>query len=740
MFILSYSVNMASAQYIDRSQEVLLINKLANSSPDTNRIQLLISLGKFHAYKEGKTTKDLDSSYTYLIWARRLSDTLGIKYFQHQTESMIVTFLLNKGDLVAAEARYQLLMGDCVRTGDRQCKADAMFRHAIFMSSAGINVQVAKKEYAECAKIYHQLNEYNEEERQYYELAFIDFKDGKIDLAESELLNVAKKAKTIKFKRLPDTYTLLSKLYRVKGDFNNGLRYAILATEAVEDSPDKHGERYYYDDLARMYQELGENRQAIIWYGKAVNKWKFQDLPEYGMYLAQGHLITELIAKNKGKEALNAVLNLQREIPPVTAIQKACVFQNLAICYNGLKEYDLAEKYFLDAVNLYKNSELDFEGPQESYPQIGRFYLEQKQYKKADLYLQQALAFNPQRLSVAAIRDVHYMLFKVDSAEKNYLFAIDHQRIGKQLDDSLLNRFKMYEVAKLQVQFKTAELDEKYKNQEKLQSVKLQQAHQTQNVIIGFAGILFVIFILLLNQYRIKQTSNKKLQAQQLEISSQNYMLQNLVREKEWLVKEIHHRVKNNLQTIVSLLESQSIFLTNSDALAAVKNSQHRIHAMSLIHQKLYLTDNVTTVNMATYTNELVKYLAESFNSYPKAIFNLEINPIEVDVTIAIPLGLILNEAITNSLKYAFNEKKGVISIKFSQESLFYTLIIADNGIGLPAGFNNTVKIDSLGMTLIKGLCKEIGARFDIRNQNGTIISITFGQLSDTRHGAAKII
>jgi len=727
-----------SAQYIDRSRENLLMSKLAISQSDTSRIQILILLGKFHTYKEGKTQKDLDSGYRYLIWAKRLSDTLNIKYFQHETESMLVTFLLNKGDIAVAEARYKVLLKDCEHTGDQQCKADAMFRHAIFLSSAGLSPQIAKNEYAECAKIYHQLNEKNDEERQYYELAFINFKEGKINLAETELLNIIQKAKETKFARLPDTYTLLSKLYRVKGDFNNGLKYAILATETIENSPNKRGERYYYDDLARMYHEIGENRQAIIWYEKAVYKWRIQGLPEYGMYLAQGHLIMELVAKNKSNEALYAVKELEKEIPPVTAIQKACVSQNLAICYEGLKQFDLAEKYFLNAVNLYKNSELDFEGPQESYPQIGRFYLERKQYRKADYYLKQALNFNPQRLSIAAIRDVHYMLFKVDSAEKNYLSAIDHQRIGKHLDDSLLNRFKMYEIAKLQVQFKTAELDEKYENQAKLQSINLQQAHQTQNVIIGFAAVLFIIFILLLNQYRIKQSSNKQLRAQQLEISSQNFMLQNLVQEKEWLVKEIHHRVKNNLQTIVSLLESQSIFLTNADALAAIKNSQHRIHAMSLIHQKLYLTENVTTVNMAIYINELVKYLSESFNSTKRTIFNLEISPIEIDVATAIPMGLILNEAITNSIKYAFNGKEGLISIKFLKEDLIYKLTIADNGIGLPIDFNKEVKIDSLGMTLIKGLCKEINATFDIKSESGVIISITFKTPSLNRNNTHK--
>jgi two-component sensor histidine kinase len=724
-FILFSIANKSSAQYIDKKEEILLMNKLSQSQSDTNRIQLLLFLGKYHTYKEGKTKKDLDSAYAYLSWARKLSDTLHLQYFQHQSESMIVTFLLNKGDLTTAEKRYQLLMNNCDHTGDIQCKADAMFRHAIYYSSADTNYEVAKKEYAECARIYHRLNEHDHEMRQYYELAFVHFKEDKQDLAIKELLNVVNQAKAAKFDRLPETYTLLSKIYRVKGDFNKGLKYAILATEAIQVAKKKRGERYYYDDLARMYQDIGEKKQALVWYDRAVSLWRKQGLAEYGMYLAQGHLITELIAKGDAARALYEVKKLELEIPPITTMQKAVVSQNLAICYDGLKQHGVAETYFLKADNLYKHSALDFEGPQELYPQIAKFYIAQKEYKKANIYLQQSLNFNPQKLSLAAIRDVHYMLFKVDSANKNYISAIDHQRIGKHLDDSLLNRAKLYEIVRLQVQFRTKEMAEEYQNQTKFQAIKLQQVKQNQNIIIGLTGVLFIIILLLLNRYSIKQRSNKQLQASQIEINKINKNLLNLVKEKQWLIKEIHHRVKNNFQTIYSLLESQTGFLRD-DALVAVRDSQHRINAMSLIHQKLYLSENATTINMTNYIRELINYLNDSFNNSVDIYFDTDVESINLEIGVAIPLGLIINEAITNSLKHAFKTKKGTISIKFIKIEFAYFLNIADNGIGLPPGFTLEKVSNSLGMTLINGLCKQILADLSIVSQQGTTISISF--------------
>ena len=125
---------------------------------------------------------------------------------------------------------------------------------------------------------------------------------------------------------------------------------------------------------------------------------------------------------------------------------------------------------------------------------------------------------------------------------------------------------------------------------------------------VGAIVFITVISILLYYLYRSKQHSNLKLQNQQK-------VLEKLIIEKDWLVKEIHHRVKNNLHTIVSLLESQTAYLHNDDALTAVRDSQHRVHAMSLIHQKLYQSDKLASINMATYIEELTNYLRESF--YP---------------------------------------------------------------------------------------------------------------------------
>lgn len=174
-----------------------------------------------------------------------------------------------------------------------------------------------------------------------------------------------------------------------------------------------------------------------------------------------------------------------------------------------------------------------------------------------------------------------------------------------------------------------------------------------------FVGLIY-------NRYRLKRRSNLVLEQKQGEINAQNELLRKILNEKEWLLREIHHRVKNNLQIVISLLNTQSAYLDNEDALVAIRNSQNRMHAMSLIHQKLYQSDNLAEIDMKWYIKELVDYMIECFGTDNKIQFTLETEAIKLDVAQAVPLGLILNEAISNVIKYAFPADKKVKCIFLS--------------------------------------------------------------------------
>lgn len=252
-------------------------------------------------------------------------------------------------------------------------------------------------------------------------------------------------------------------------------------------------------------------------------------------------------------------------------------------------------------------------------------------------------------------------------------------------------------------------------------------------LMIAIAALFLIIIGLVFSRYRLKIRTNRKLELQQEAIAEQNISLRHLVKEKEWLVKEIHHRVKNNFQTVMGLLGTQSGYLQNEIAITAIRDSQQRIHAMSLIHQRLYQTENLSGVDMPDYVHELVDFLRDSHPTDKHIQFDLRIAPMHLDIAHCIPLGLILNEAISNSLKYAFPvQEDGIITITFQRTIADRLLLtIKDNGIGFPPD-PDPVKPASMGMNLMRGLSQEIGAEFSITSNDGVQIKLEFVYAPDT--------
>ena len=166
--------------------------------------------------------------------------------------------------------------------------------------------------------------------------------------------------------------------------------------------------------------------------------------------------------------------------------------------------------------------------------------------------------------------------------------------------------------------------------------------------------------------------------------------------------------------------------MKNKEALSAIKESQHRIHSMSIIHQKLYQSETLSTIHMPEYIYELVEYLRESYGIREKVGFSLQIENIELNHASAITLGLILNEAITNAIKYAFPDgKNGTIEVSFKQKKDDHLVItVKDNGVGMST-VKNTGQ-NSLGMKLLKGLSEDLDANLTINGEKGTTISVDF--------------
>ncbi|MFW6131212.1 MAG: histidine kinase dimerization/phosphoacceptor domain -containing protein [Candidatus Aminicenantaceae bacterium] len=204
--------------------------------------------------------------------------------------------------------------------------------------------------------------------------------------------------------------------------------------------------------------------------------------------------------------------------------------------------------------------------------------------------------------------------------------------------------------------------------------------------------------------------------------------IQNSLREKETLLKEIHHRVKNNIQIISSLLRLQAKNIQNTKIADILKASQSRIKSMALVHEKLYQDEELSKINISNYIKSLVNSLFNMYKIDKKRIkVKLDLEELYINIDTAIPVGLIINEIVSNSLKHAFPEnKKGNISIElFKGKKDKYILQISDTGIGLPQGFD-VYKTDTLGTSLIVDLTQQLEGTLNISHNNGVIYSLEF--------------
>jgi two-component sensor histidine kinase len=199
------------------------------------------------------------------------------------------------------------------------------------------------------------------------------------------------------------------------------------------------------------------------------------------------------------------------------------------------------------------------------------------------------------------------------------------------------------------------------------------------------------------------------------------------LQEKEVLLKEIHHRVKNNMQIISSLLSLQESYIKDPFVLKAFRESQVRIRSMAMIHEKLYQSEDLARIDIGEYIESLVVDLFHTYSVTPGAItFKNNVEYIYLELNIAIPCCLLLNELISNSLKYAFpGGRKGEISIDFKSKKDTYQLTVKDNGVGFPEDLDFRT-VESLGMQLIHMFVKKLHGTVELNSRCGTEFKIEF--------------
>jgi len=241
------------------------------------------------------------------------------------------------------------------------------------------------------------------------------------------------------------------------------------------------------------------------------------------------------------------------------------------------------------------------------------------------------------------------------------------------------------------------------------------------NLMFSCMAVGFFIYLTIQNSLKEIQLYNQRLAEHEL---SEKKIKQALA-EKEVLLSELHHRVKNNLAIISGLFSLKISTDVPLEAKNVLMESRNRVLSMSLIHNRLYKNNNLTDVNFEQYTTELISEINASYPSISGSIKVLtNIGNVVLNINTAVPCGLILNELLTNCYKHAFvDREQGTIEVSFNQEKEDYVLLVSDDGVGLSNGYNEK---ESLGLPVIEALCEQLNGSYEYKVDKGTRFSLKF--------------
>ena len=413
-----------------------------------------------------------------------------------------------------------------------------------------------------------------------------------------------------------------------------------------------------------------------------------------------------------------------------TLLQSA--YFNLSANYIRVQKLDSAYKYIQKGFSIKKQNKDEASEINEANRQLMFGYhiltkidLGRSKYEKA---LVPAKLFS----SMAIMQKDTFYIYHAYKQLSNVYFKLKQMDSAYYYQKSTLEMYKSVVNSDMQNELNEVKLQTEFEYNRKLDSLKNNKVIQEKNTIIKLGKekketlnkILFValLFLLILIILILKILNSKKL------ITSQKNQLERSLKHNESLLNEAHHRVKNNLQIVSSLLDNQSISSSDKKVKAIIKVAQNRIQSMALLHQLLNQDRTFYKVNLEQHVIKLVHLINESyFNSNTKVKLNIIIQEKQLRIDTVIPLGLIITELVSNSLIHAFtHQKEGEITVSIKKDKLnFYLLTVTDNGIGIDSTLDNTT---SLGLELVHGLAWQLGGKVTmIENiHQGTSVNVTF--------------
>lgn len=523
---------------------------------------------------------------------------------------------------------------------------------------------------------------------------------------------------------------------------------------AAEKSGDKKKLAGSYNILGNHYIDQAYMNMAIDAFYKAL---KLSEETGDSIEIANA-LGNTALANQKLKEYKIAIDYYQRQESILISLndlyQLSNTYEGLGECYNGINEYAQGLNYHLKSYQLRQNMSYqiaisnslynisntyfrmkdstekslyfikkayaidtrlnNINGLMNDYLLLGKIYTSNKNYQDAIRNLEKSLSMAKRYENTEVIVESSGMLSQVYSHQEKFKDAYSNLLLHNEANDSLRSSENIRHIVQLEMQHTFEDRQKELDNQRLQEKIRYETKLKRNRLIFVFSifiGLLVITFgIFMFINYRKSKRADK---------------------EKEALLKEIHHRVKNNLMVISSLLNLQSGTLTDDKTKSAVRESQSRVKSMALIHQLLYQSEMFTRIDFPMYLEQLMSSLQSAYCKPGMNIkYRIQADDIKLDIDTAIPLGLITNELATNAYKYAFaDSREGIIELQLRKVTESHCkLSISDNGVGLPYDFD-LENSNTLGLKLVKILTKQLKAKINYEISGGTEFQITFSKI-----------
>ncbi|MCX6317092.1 MAG: tetratricopeptide repeat protein [Bacteroidetes bacterium] len=481
-------------------------------------------------------------------------------------------------------------------------------------------------------------------------------------------------------KEIAQSYNNIALIYRSRKEYAAAVKYNQLSLQIKTELNNKQGIINSSINIGSCYQYMG-NYDSALHYAVKVEKDAFvpQDIHE-----GKANLATALLGLRRFDEA-KVIFN--ELLPQLNTAEEQAAYIS---CHQGLGMIASAEKKIQQAIEWFTK---------------GAEY---------------ARRYND-RESVAAFYKLLAETFaRQNDFDKAYQFSSRYEL----LKDSLLNEENSRQINEMNAVY------EKEKQQQQIGmltnqvSTTEQKAEKNRQLLVFFllstvlglllAGVIFYTYVI-----------NKRKNAI---LITQKQDIENALKEKEVLMREIHHRVKNNLQVVTSLLNLQSHYISDEKAYSAVQAGKSRVQSMALIHQFLYRdVSNLTSLRIKDYIRELLAYLEDTNSKETLSVSIIQqVEDVELDIDTVVPLGLIINELVTNAYKYAFADRsEGIIRVSFTRQADTggYLLRVADNGAGMSEALT-LEKSRSFGYRMIRAFTEKLEGKLTIDIENGTVVSL----------------